>query len=127
VAVAVQALMGAGVVAEVCSQPVAGNDALGDARHSRSVVGSVGQCGMSDVMVMTDDGHLGEQSHLFEVAIGDLSSGVCLGHESGLDVVWEWKPPDVALSRGIKVDSSHADFGCISGSDEGRRLGGHFR
>jgi hypothetical protein len=104
VAVSVLTLMGAGVVAKVCIGPVAGNSALGDARHTRGVVGPVGQDGISDVMVMTDDGHLGQQSRLFEVAVGDSSRGVCLRHELGLDVFREWKPPDVPLSRGIEVD-----------------------
>jgi hypothetical protein len=126
VAVAVLALMGAGVVAKVCSRPVAGNSALGDARHSRGVVGAVGQGGISNVMVVTDDGDLGKQSCLFKVAIGDSSGRVCLRHELGLDVVWERKPPDVPLPRGIEVDLSHANFGRVSGPNEGRSLGNHF-
>jgi hypothetical protein len=65
VAVAMLALMGAGVVPKVCSWPVAGNIALGDTRHSRDVVRSVGQGGISNIMVMADDRHLGKQSRLF--------------------------------------------------------------
>jgi hypothetical protein len=127
VAVAVLVLMGAGVVAKMCRWPVTSNSALGDARHSRGVVRSVGQGDISDVMVMTDDGHLGEQSCLFEVTVGDSARGICLRHELGLDVIREWKPPDVPLSRGIEIDPSYANFGCISGSHEGWSLGNHFR
>jgi hypothetical protein len=126
VAVAVLALMGTGVVAKVCSRPVASDSALGDARHSWGVVGAVGQGGIGNVMVMTDDGDLGEQSRLFEVAVGDSSGRICLRHELGLDVVREWKSPDVPLPRGIEVDSSHADFGRVSCPNEGRSLGNHF-
>jgi hypothetical protein len=123
VAVAVLALMGAGVVAKMSSQPVASDSALGDARHSQGVVGSVGQGGISNVMVMTDDGHLGEQSCLFEVTVGDWPRGVCLRYKLGLDVIREWKLPDVTLPRGIKVDPPHANFGRISGSHERWSLG----
>jgi hypothetical protein len=127
VAIAVLALMGAGVVAKMRSQPVTSDSALGDARHRWGVVGAVGQGGVGDVMMVTNDGDLGEQSRLFEVAIGaDLSGRVRLRHELGLDVVWEWKWPDVPLSRGIEVDPSHAGFGRVSGSNEGRSLGYHF-
>jgi hypothetical protein len=71
VAVSVLALMGAGVVAKMCSRSVAGDSALGDARHSWGAVGSVGLGGISNVIVMTDDRHLGEQSRLFKVTVGD--------------------------------------------------------
>jgi hypothetical protein len=40
-------------------------------------------------MVMADDGHLGKQSRLFKVTVGDLPRRVCLQHELGLDVVQE--------------------------------------
>jgi hypothetical protein len=126
VAVAVLALMGAGVVAEMGSRSVASDSAFGDSRDSWGVVGAVCQGGISDVMVVADDGDLGEQSSLFEVAIGHSSGRICLRHESGLDVVWEWVSPDVPLPQGIKVDTSHTDLGGISGSNEGRSLGNHF-
>jgi hypothetical protein len=48
VAVAVLALMGAGVVAKMCSRPVASDSALGDSRHSWGVVGAVGQGSIGD-------------------------------------------------------------------------------
>jgi hypothetical protein len=126
VTVAVLPLMCTGVVAKVCSRPVASDSALGDARHCWGVVGAVGQSGIGDIMVMTDDGDLGEQSRLLEVAVGDSSGGIRLRHELGLDVVRERKSPDVPLPRGIEVDSSHANFGRVRRPNEGRSLGDHF-
>jgi hypothetical protein len=79
-------------------------------------------------MVMADDGHLGEQSGLFEITVGDSPRWVCLQeHELGLAVVREWESPDVPLPRSIKVDASHTNFGRISGSQERGCLGNHFR
>jgi hypothetical protein len=66
-------------------------------------------------MVMADDGNLREQAGLFEVAVGDAPRRVCLQHELGLDSVREWEPPDVSLSQGVKVNTSHTNFGCIGG------------
>jgi hypothetical protein len=64
---------------------------------------------------VTDDGQLGEQASLFEVTVGDLPGRVCLRHKLGLDIVREWEPPDVSLPRGVKVDTSHTNFGGIGG------------
>jgi hypothetical protein len=127
VAVAVLALVSTGIVAEVCCRPVTGDSAFSDAGHSGGVVLPIRDSGVGDVMVMADDGYLGEQARLFEVAVSELSRRVRLQDESGLDVIREQKPPDVPLPQSVEVDASHADFGVVRGSQERWCLGDNFR
>ena len=45
----------------------------------------------------------------------------------GLDILREGKSPDVGAAISIEVDPTHSRLGRISGAQEGRFLGDHFR
>ena len=45
----------------------------------------------------------------------------------GLDILREGKSPDVGAAISIEVDTTHSRLGRISGAQEGRFLGDHFR
>ena len=119
VAIAVGALVVAGVVAEVCSWPVAGHGPFVDAGDSGGVVRSVGHGGVPHVVVMGNEGSLGQQGSLLQVAVGDASMGVVGRHELGLDGFREGEPPDAALACGVVENPAHAGFCGIGGANEG--------
>jgi hypothetical protein len=78
VAVSVLALVSTGVVAEMGCRPIAGHGSFGDTGHRCGVVRSIGYGGVGNVMVLTGDGHLGKQTSLFKVTVGDSPGRVCL-------------------------------------------------
>lgn len=69
-------------------------------------------------MEVCDQGHLHEHSGMLQVAIGDVSMGICSRHDSVLDVEREWNSPHVGLVFVIEVDPAHAGFGSVSRSQE---------
>ena len=55
---------------------------------------------------------------MFEVAVGDSTPRVVEGNEATLDVLGEGLSPDVGGTSGVKVDPTHAGFGCIGSTEE---------
>ena len=65
VAVAVEALVQAGVVAQVGGGAIRGDGALSGARDGRSVITTIEESRIGAVMVVGHDAHLCEESRLF--------------------------------------------------------------
>jgi hypothetical protein len=59
---------------------------------------------------------------VFQVAVGDVSGWVGGRHKASLDFGWEGLPPYIRGSFTVKVHSTHARFGRVSGSQESRLL-----
>ena len=116
VTIAVLALVHAGVVAKVGGWTVRGDSSFVDSGDRRGVVSTVGQCGITYVMVGGHDVDLSKQSRMFKVTISDSTSRVCLGHKVLLDVLGKWAAPKVALPLRVIVHPSHAGLGGVSGS-----------
>ena len=79
VAVAVPALVEAGVVAEVCGCPIGGDGPLGGSCHRRCVVAGCVDGAVADIVLVCHEGDLSLDACLLEVAIGDVSLWVVYG------------------------------------------------
>ena len=98
VAVAVLPLVEARDAAEVSSGSRRGDSTLGHSGHGWGVVRSVGDRGVGDVVVASDDADLADKSGVLKVAVGDSAMWVHLGDQVLLDVFRKGGPPDVALA-----------------------------
>jgi hypothetical protein len=67
----------------------------------------------SDSSIFFVTGGLGTNPHLPGTACILGNCTALSNNELRLDIVQEWEPPDVSLPRGIKVDTSHTNFGSI--------------
>ena len=121
-AVAILALVFALEVAQMRGWAVTTDSSSGHTRDSGGVVTAVGQRGISDVMTVSNESGLGQQSRVLQVTVRDTAVGIYLGHEVCLNVFREGMAPDVPLSRVVVVDPTHAGFGRVSRAEEGGRL-----
>ena len=115
-AVAMSPLVHAGEIAQMGRWPVCGDRSLVHARDGGRVVRAADEGCVPDVMVPGHDVILGQLSRVFQVAVGDGSSGFFPGDEAGLDVSGVGLTPHVALLVGVKVHSAHAGLGRVRGS-----------
>ncbi len=122
VTVAVLALVAAGEVAEEGGCAVAGDRALVDTGDGRGVVRQVDERGVPGVMGGTHEVDLGQETGLFEVAVGDGAARVVEGNKAALHVGGEWGPPDVGVAVGVEVDAAHAWLGGVRGPEQARVL-----
>ena len=95
-AVAVQALVLAGVVAEVGARPFRHHGALRDSGDCRGVVRAVEERGIADVVAVGHEADLSEQGGMLKVTVRDGSRGIRLRDERVLYGVTERSPPDVS-------------------------------
>ena len=120
--VSVGALMIALETAESCRGTRRGDSTFVHSRDRWGVVRSVFQGGIAHVMAMGHDVHLSQQARVFQVAVGDISCWVGGRHKASLDFGWEGLPPYICRSFAVKVHSTHARLGCVSGAQESRLL-----
>lgn len=66
--------------------------------------------------------HLGEQSRVFQVAVGGAARRVVCRDQVLLHVVGERVSPDVPLLGRVEVHTTHAGPCGVRGAQEGRRL-----
>ena len=124
--VAVLALVHASVVAQVSRGTIRCHGAFCDSRDGWGVVGASGECGVADVMVVSDDAYLAEDTGVFQVAVGDVAMKVCGGDQVGLNIGGKGVSPDVALACVVVVDTAHSRLSCVSGSQPRGFLGHDF-
>ena len=125
-AVLVLPLVGTGIVAEVGRGPVGGDRSFQHPRQGGGVVSPVRDGGVANVVVVSHEGGLGQQTSLLKVAVGDVALGIVSRDQLRLDVLGERFPPEVALAGAVVVDSTHPSLSRIGGSQEGRFLGDDF-
>lgn len=118
VVIAMQALVVAANLAEVGGRPNFGDSALARAGDSWGVVSEVFQGGIADRVTVRHDVQLAQQAGLFEVAIGDVASGVLGADQIRLDVGRKGVPPVVASPRVVKVHAAHAGASGIGGAEQ---------
>ena len=86
VVVAMIALVAAGPVAEVGGRAVGGDGAFADAGDGGRVVGAVDHRGVANVMGVSHEIHLAQETSVLEVAVGDGAGWVVGVHEAALDL-----------------------------------------
>ena len=107
VAVAVEALVVAGQLAQVRGWSRGGDGAFARAADGRSVVTHVLESGVSHRVAVSHDVKLRDDCGLFQVAVGDVAFGVVERHERGLDIRRERQSPVLAVPAVVKVDATH--------------------
>jgi hypothetical protein len=122
VTVSVNPLMVAPVAAEGGGSSTGGDGSLADSRDCRDIVREVLDSGVPSVVSGRHEVHLGQESRVLKVTVGDDAAGVITRDEELLDWCREGGPPDKGVTLGVKVDSSHAGLGGISGTQKGRCL-----
>ena len=118
VTVALLALVSAGVVAKVRSSAFTADCAFRGSGDCRSVVASVQESSISDVMSGCHQRDLAEETCVFQVTVGDDSFGVISGYETSLDLRGEWLAPKIAVPLCVKVHSTHACLGSVGCSQQ---------
>ena len=124
-AIAVETLVVAGVVAQVGGRSSTADCSLGDSGEGRSVVGAVGEGSIAHVVGDRHEGDLAEEASLLEVAVGDVAAGVVGRDQAGLDVGREGQTPEERHPVGVKVHTTHSGLGSIGCAEE-RRFLGHY-
>ena len=89
VAVAVSALVEAGVVAKVRWGAIRGDSSLVGSRHGRGVVAGIVDGAVADIMLVGHEGDLSLDASLLQVAVGDVSFGVVEGDQASLHILWK--------------------------------------
>ena len=121
-AVAVFSLVSTGVIAEKGSRPVRGDRSLQHSRQGGGVVSPIGDGGVADVVMVSHEGGLSQETGLLKVAVGDVTPGVVGRDQPGLDLSRERLTPEVALAGAVVVNTPHPCLCRIRGAQEGRLL-----
>jgi hypothetical protein len=74
-------------------------------------------------VVIGHDGHLACHGGVLQIAVGDGSTWVEVGHESGLHLGRKGTAPKVRVAPCVTADAAHAGLGGVSGSHEGGQFG----
>ena len=122
-AIAVLALVGTGIGAEMGCRAFRGDCTLPDAGDSGSVVREVVGGRILKRELRGLDGDLAQETSMFQVTVGDGSGRVGGGYDGGLDIRREGHSPQVGLSNMVEEDTTHAGLGSIRGTEESGSLG----
>lgn len=109
-------------LAQVRRGPDGGDGAFAVAGHRRGVVAEVLEGGVAHVVAVSHDVGLGDESGVFQVAVGDVPGGVGRADQGGLHVRGKGVSPVVALPSVIEVHAAHAGSGRVSGTEKGGKL-----
>ena len=78
--VAVLSLVSTGIVAEIGPSSFTGDSSSGSPGDSRGVVAAVDDCGIANVVCGGHEGHLTQETRVFQVAVGHVASWVVDGY-----------------------------------------------
>lgn len=119
VAIVMGTLVVASQLAEVRCRPGGGHSPFSKPGDGGGVVAEGLNSGVGYRLSACQDIKLRENGGLFQVAVGDMASGVFCGDQGSLDVHRKGVTPVVALAMVVEEETTHAGPGCVRGTQEG--------